>query len=183
MKPAARFRESLETAAAAMQMVAGAVIFVTAVAVSLNALARYVLSRDIALVSEAGGFVFLIVIFLGLAGTFLAGSHVSIELLSVVAPARIARWVARILVPILSLLFVTALMVTSAIMTVRYFNTGRMTIGLFPMPFWIFMAVVPIGSLMLNLVLLSIIVDRLRGVDDDEDQPPKYSASGAPDGS
>jgi hypothetical protein len=31
------------------------------------------------------------------------------------------------------------------------------------MPFWIFMAVVPVGSLVLDVLLLVIIRDRLRG--------------------
>lgn len=153
----------VEKLAAVLQMVAGVVILITALAVTMNALARFVFSRDIALITEFGGFVFLAVIFLGLAGTFVAGSHVSVELLSFIAPERFAVWFDRIAVPVLSLIFTTVLLVVSTMMTLRYFNSGRVTIGFYPVPYWMIMSLVPLGSLVLNLVLLRLIITRLRG--------------------
>jgi TRAP-type C4-dicarboxylate transport system permease small subunit len=157
-------RKSLvEQLAALLQMVAGVVILITALAVTMNALARFVFSRDIALITEFGGFVFLVVIFLGLAGTFIAGSHVSVELLSAIAPERFARWFERFAVPVLSVIFTTILLVVSAQMTLRYLDAGRVTIGFYPVPYWMIMAVVPLGSLVLDLVLVRLIIARLRG--------------------
>ena len=149
--------------ASALQMVAGLVILTTAAGVTVNALARFVFSKDLSLITELGGFVFLVVIFLGLAATFLSGAHVSVELLSFIVPERFARWFADIAVPVLSLVFVTALLVTSSMMTWRYFNSGRVTIGHYPIPYWSIMIVVPLGTLMLDLVLIRLIVARLRG--------------------
>ncbi len=157
-------RKSLvEHLAAILQMAAGVVILITALAVTVNALARFLVSRDIALITEFGGFVFLLVIFLGLAGTFIAGSHVSVELLSAIAPERFARWFERFAVPVLCVVFTTVLIVVSTQMTLRYFYAGRMTIGFYPMPYWMIMAVVPLGSLVLDLVLIRLIIQRLRG--------------------
>jgi len=157
-------RKSLvERLAAALQMVAGLVILLTAFGVTANALARFAFSRDISLITEFGGFVFLVVIFLGLAGTFLAGSHVSVELLSFIAPERFARWFEAVAVPVLWLIFTTVLLIVSALMTLRYFNSGRVTIGFYPLPYWMLMAVVPLGALTLDLVLLRLVIARLRG--------------------
>ncbi|MCB1387628.1 MAG: TRAP transporter small permease [Rhodobacteraceae bacterium] len=153
----------VERLATALQMAAGLVILITALAVTVNALARYTLSRDIALITEFGGFVFLVVIFLGLAGTFLAGSHVSVELLSAIAPERFARWFEAIAIPALCFVFTTVLVVVSAMMTMRYYASGRVTIGFYPLPYWLLMSVVPLGSLVLDLVLMRLLVARLRG--------------------
>ncbi|WP_127107917.1 TRAP transporter small permease subunit [Pararhodobacter zhoushanensis] len=153
----------IDRLASALQMLAGLVILVTAAGVTLNALARFAFSRDLSLISELGGFVFLVVIFLGLAATFLSGSHVSVELLSLVVPERFSRWFETTVVPVLCFIFVTALLVTSTMMTLRYFHSGRVTIGHYPLPYWAIIAVVPIGTLMLDLVLIRLIILRLRG--------------------
>jgi TRAP-type C4-dicarboxylate transport system permease small subunit len=163
MTKPARFRAAVERIAAAFQMVAGVIILATAIGVSVNALARYGLSKDIPFVTEAGGYVFLFVIFLGLAGTFLAGSHIAVELLSLFVPRRVAIRFEEIIIPILSIAFLTVLIIASTVMTMRYYESGRLTVGLVPMPFWIFMAVVPIGSLVLEILLISIVYERLRG--------------------
>ncbi len=162
MTEPARFRRAVERIASVLQQLAGVIILVTAIGVSINALARYGLSKDIAFVTEVGGFVFLFVIFLGLAGTFLAGSHISVELLSLFVSSRIARWVQEVVVPIISVAFLTVLVVAATDMTLRYYEAGRLTVGLVPMPFWLFMAVVPVGALVLDVLLLIVIYHRLR---------------------
>lgn len=147
-----------------LQYAAGGVILFAAIGVTINAIARYGFGRDVAFITEMGGFVFLFVIFLGLAGTFYAGGHVAVELLETLFSKAYADWARRRLIPWLSLAFAIVLTVTGTIMTFRYFDTGRLTIGLMPMPFWIFMAVVPLGSAMLSLALVAQIV----GPEDEE---------------
>jgi TRAP-type C4-dicarboxylate transport system permease small subunit len=155
---AARFSRAIRNTAGALQFVAGGTILIAAIGVTVNAIARYGFGRDVAFITEVGGFVFLYVIFLGLAGTFYAGGHVAVELLEALFSKTYADWARRRLIPWLSLAFALVLMVTGAIMTFRYFQTGRLTIGLVPMPFWIFMAVVPLGSLLLSLALIARII-------------------------
>lgn len=167
MTEPARLRSAIERIAAVFQMVAGVIILATAIGVSVNALARYGLAKDIPFVTEAGGYVFLFVIFLGLAGTFLAGSHIAVELLSLFVPRRQAIRFEQIVIPILSIAFLTVLIIASTIMTMRYYESGRLTVGLVPMPFWIFMAVVPIGSMVLEILMISMVYERLRGGSND----------------
>jgi TRAP-type C4-dicarboxylate transport system permease small subunit len=154
----ARFSRAVRNIAGALQYVAGGVILLAAFGVTINAIARYGFGRDVAFITEVGGFVFLFVIFLGLAGTFYAGGHVAVELLEALFSKTYADWARRRLIPWLSLAFAVVLTVTGAIMTWRYFSTGRLTIGLVPMPFWLFMAVVPIGSFLLSLALVAQII-------------------------
>lgn len=163
MTAPARFRVAIERIAAALQVVAGLIILATAIGVSVNALARYGLSKDIPFVTEAGGYVFLFVIFLGLAGTFLAGSHISVELLSLFVSRRAVLRMEQLVIPVLSIIFLTVLMVASGAMAVRYYQSGRVTVGLVPMPFWFFMAVVPVGSLVLDTLLVAMVWERLTG--------------------
>jgi TRAP-type C4-dicarboxylate transport system permease small subunit len=158
----ARFQKAVNAGAHALQMIAGVAIFLTSVAVTVNAVARYGLNRDIAILTEAGGFMFLLVIFFGLAGTFAAGSHVSVEILSVIVPKRIARFMYDIVVPILAMVFIAVLLVAGTMMTLRFYANGRMTIGMFPLPFWVFMAIVPIGCVAMELALVSSLIDGLR---------------------
>lgn len=156
---AACFSRAVRKAAGVLQALAGGIILVSAIGVTINAIARYGFDRDVAFISELGGFVFLYVIFLGLAGTFYAGGHVAVELLEALFSRRHAEVARRHVIPWLSLAFALVLMTTGAVMTWRYFQTGRMTIGLFPIPFWVLMAVVPVGSLMMSLAILARVVD------------------------
>lgn len=156
---AARFSRAVSKAAGVLQALAGGIILVAAICVTINAIARYGFGRDVAFISELGGFVFLYVIFLGLAGTFYAGGHVAVELLEALFSRRHAEIARRFVIPWLSLAFALVLMIAGAVMTWRYFQTGRMTIGLFPIPFWVLMAVVPVGSLMMSLAIVARVVD------------------------
>lgn len=58
MRPAARFARIVQRIAGVFHYVAGAIILTAAVGVTINAIARYGFSRDVALITEAGGFVF-----------------------------------------------------------------------------------------------------------------------------
>lgn len=157
------FRKAIEKAAGSLELLAGWIVLIVAVGVTLNAIARYGFGIDLAVVTETGGFVFLIVTFLALTSTYFAGQHVSVELLDLVGSKRFVELMHTYVIPLLSLLFMVSMTVASAIMTVRYFNNGRMTVGLHPMPFWIFMAVVPVGSALFCLALLSDLVDSIGG--------------------
>ena len=175
MKPLARFQTLIQHGASILQIIAGFVIFLSAVGVTLNAIARYGLGRDIALITEMGGFIFLFVVFFGLAAAFAAGSHVTVEILSVIASKKVARFMYRIFVPIISMIFVGTLLVTGFIMTQRFYGSGRLTIGNNPMPFWIFMAIVPVGCVAMEFSLLSYLIDGLKKKDPQEDDQPNQA--------
>lgn len=162
MSVVARFQKAVHRTASTLQMIAGIVILVTAIGVTLNAFARYGFGRDIAILTEAGGYVFLFVIFFGLAGAFVAGSHISVEILSLLAPKRVAAFMYDIVVPVLSIAFVGVVLFAGVLMTLRFYHSGKMTIGMFPMPFWIFMAIVPVGCAVMELALISSLIDNLR---------------------
>lgn len=162
MKLAARFQALSHAVAWFLQMIAGAVLVLTAICVTLNATLRYGFHKDIALLTEAGGYIFLFVVFFGLAAAFVAGSHVSIEILSLVAPKRLARFMYDIVVPLVSMVFVGAVLYAGAVIAQRYYLTGRLTDGSVPLPFWWFIAIVPIGCVAMELSLLSHVFENLR---------------------
>lgn len=161
MSQPARFRAAIERLAHALQMTAGIVLLLAAIGVTANALLRYGFHRDIAVLTEQGGFLFLFVVFFGLAATFAAGSHISVELLSAIAPHKVARFAYDVVVPVLSMIFVGTVLVTGAMITQRYFVTGRLTMGSVQIPFWLFVAIVPIGCIAMELTLLSRLMDGL----------------------
>ena len=162
MNATARLQAIIHWLARVLQMVAGIALLATAIGVTVNALMRYGLHRDIPVITEEGGFLFLFVVFFGLAATLAAGSHISVEVLAAIAPRRFARFMYDVVVPILSMIFVAVVMVAGAIVTHRYFASGRMTMGSTPLPFWMFIAIVPIGCVAMELSLLSQLIDGIR---------------------
>lgn len=176
MSLAVRFRKSVVGTARALEFVAGVIVLIVAVAVTVNAIARYGFGRDLAIITEAGGFVFLVVTFLALAGTYLVGQHVAVEMLELVGSRRFVDRMYNVIIPAVSLVFMLALTVTTLLMTLRYYHNGRVTLGMYAMPFWVFMAVVPLGSFLMSLAIVSDLIERFRGAqpstaDHDGDAP------------
>lgn len=139
----------------------------TVLAVAFNAVLRFGLGLDLAPISETGGFVFLIVTFLALAGTQVQRQHVAVQMLENVAPQKLVDKIYGYVAPFLALAFMVALTITSTIMTMRYFDTGRTTISLIRLPFWALMSVVPVGSALFSLLLASDLIERFQGLDAD----------------
>ncbi|MBI1621663.1 TRAP transporter small permease [Aquamicrobium zhengzhouense] len=158
-----RFRGTIGALSSFMEQVGGWILLIVAIGVTINAFARYGFGADLALITEAGGFVFLVVTFLGLAGAYIAGQHVAVEILEVIGNKRFVQVMQHYVIPVISVIFMALLVIMTTMMTMRYFNTGRVTLGRYPMPFWIFMAVIPLGSLIYVFVLLSDLISRVRG--------------------
>lgn len=156
-------RRAVAALSGILEHLAGWMLLFVACGVTANAIARYGFGADLALITEMGGFVFLIVTFLGLAGTYIAGQHVAVEVLEVIGSRRFVRLMQGYVIPVVSVAFMVVLVVMTTIMTLRYFNNGRVTLGSYPVPFWILMAVIPLGSIVFLLVQLSDLVSRLRG--------------------
>ncbi len=124
---------------------------------------RYGFHRDIPVLSGSrADLSFCSWSFSGLRPHCAAGSHVSVEILAAIAPRRIAQFMYDIVVPLISMIFVGTVMVAGAIMVQRYFVSGRMTLGSMPMPFWILIAIVPVGCVAMELSLLSQLIDGVR---------------------
>ncbi|GEM_PF-1018386 len=162
MKNLSLFQKAILKAVSVLQLLAGAMIFATAIGVTLNAIVRYGLGRNIAILTEAGGFIFLFVVFSGLAATLIAGSHVSVDILSAIAPKRFVNLMYKFIVPLISMVFVGVVLISGLIMTQRYFIGERVTTGIVPIPLWIIMSIVPIGCLVMELALLSLLIDEVR---------------------
>jgi len=173
---AARFREAVVGAARGLELVAGWILLIVAIGVTANAIARYGFGTDLAIVTETGGFVFLIVTFLALTSAYFAGQHVSVEMLELVGSKRFVSFMYGYVIPFLSLVFMVSMTVASLIMTMRYFKTGRVTIGMNPMPYWMFMAVVPLGSGLFSLAIVSDLIERFRGNRSVQPPDPAQSA-------
>jgi len=171
---AARFREAVVGAARGLELLAGWILLIVAIGVTFNAIARYGFGTDLAIVTETGGFIFLT--FLALTSAYFAGQHVSVELLELVGSKRFVSFMYGYVIPVLSLIFMVSMTVASLIMTMRYFKTGRMTIGMNPMPYWMFMAVVPLGSGLFSLAIVSDLIERVRGNRPVEPVDPAQSA-------
>ena len=116
MKHLSFFKKAVGSGISILQIMAGIVIFVTAVGVTLNAIARYGLGRNMAILTEAGGYIFLIVVFFGLAATFKAGSHVSVDILSTIAPKKFVKLMYNVFVPFISMIFVGVVLISGLVM-------------------------------------------------------------------
>jgi TRAP-type C4-dicarboxylate transport system permease small subunit len=162
MKLISRFQSAVQSGVSILQVLAGITIFATAIGVTLNAIARYAFGRNITILTEAGGFIFLFVVFFGLAATFVAGSHVSVDILSAIAPKKFARLMDKVVVPLISMIFVGAILMAGLTMMQRFFEDGRVTTGTFPIPLWLIMAIVPVGCLAMELALLSRLIEETR---------------------
>lgn len=134
---------------------------VAALAIVVNAVYRYTIGGGFAIVSELGRFTLMWMVFLALAGTHLAGGHVRVELLvSRLGPragAILTNWV----VPLASLGFLGLILRASWHATLTMVARGTQLPSNPPLPMWPLMAVVPFGTTLLMVVIVSGLLRRL----------------------
>lgn len=151
----------LEKIAVAGAHVAALVLQVAAVALVVNALYRYTVGGGFALISEATRFSLMIVVFLGIAGTHIAGGHVRVDLLLSALPARAKDLIAGYLVPVASIFYLALLGWSGWVATAQMFAQGTTTPSEPYITMWPIVAVVPFGCGLLILILLLHLLRRI----------------------
>lgn len=142
----------------------GAILLqVAAVGIVVNAVYRYSLGGGFPLITETTRFVLLVVVFLGLAGTHLVGGHVQVELLLTKAGPRLREVIDGYLVPVVSLFFLGLVFYAGGESALNMFHYGTTTPSRPAVLLWPFMAVVPLGSALLMLVLVAGLIRRVFG--------------------
>ncbi|MCB1364489.1 MAG: TRAP transporter small permease [Rhodobacteraceae bacterium] len=142
--------------------VSAVLIMLTMLAISANAVLRYVFDLPLHLVIELSGFVFLFMIFLGAAGTYLRGGHIAVELVTANLPPLARLAIRDIAMGLVGAVYVGLLIWGGSVATWRLFDAGAKSVGTTPIPHWIVMAIVPLGSVLLMFAILSRLLARLR---------------------
>ncbi len=143
--------------------IAAILLQLVAVGIVVNAVYRYSLGGGFPLITETTRFVLMVVVFLGLAGTHLAGGHVRVELLVTRLKGRIRGLLEGYLVPLSSLLFLGLIFYAGGQTTQNMFQYGTTTPSRPAVLLWPFMAVVPLGTGLLMVLLLIGLVRRILG--------------------
>jgi TRAP-type C4-dicarboxylate transport system permease small subunit len=133
------------------------------VLVSLDVLLRYFLDRPLLFVDELASLLQVLVIFGGLAYTFLVGGHVRVDLVTSHVPPPVRAWL-RVVTLVLGLVFVGVVAwvtMQSALTAYRY---GRVS-AVMLYPLWIPMLLIPIGLLLLGAAMAATLARQCRAVD------------------
>lgn len=141
---------------------AAALLMFTMVAMSVNAVLRYGFDTNLHIITELSGFAFLFMIFLGAAGTFLVGGHISVELVVGQLPGRLRLIVRDILMGLVGIGYVGLLIWAGSEATWQFFKTGAASSGTTPIPYWIVLAIMPLGAGLLLLAQITGVVTALR---------------------
>lgn len=145
---------------------AAALLMFTMIAMSVNAVLRYGFDTNLHIVTELSGFAFLFMIFLGAAGTFLMGGHISVELVVGQLPWRLRVIVRDVLMGLAGIGYVGLLVWAGTEATWKFFNTGAASTGVTPIPYWIVLAVMPLGAALLLLAQIAGVVKALQKLAD-----------------
>ena len=143
-------------------LLAGAAVLAIAVLVSLDVLLRYFLDRPLLFVDELASLLQVLVIFGGLAHTFLVGGHVRVDLVTAHVPPLVRAWL-RMVTLGLGLVFVGVVAwvtMQSALTAYRY---GRVS-AVMLYPLWIPMLLIPIGLLLLGAAMAATLARQCRAV-------------------
>jgi TRAP-type C4-dicarboxylate transport system permease small subunit len=142
--------------------IAAFMIVVIMLSIVANAGMRYIFGGGIHLVIELSGFAFLWLIFLSVAGTFLAGGHVTVELLTDALPAQLQHFLKRIFVPIIGVVYVAMIGWAGFVATRELIESGEVSIGTVQFLLWPILAILPLGCLLLVFALLQTIFSSLK---------------------
>lgn len=137
--------------------VAAWLLVATMLAIVFNAGLRYLFGGGIDLVIELAGYIFTWLIFLSIAGTFLAGGHVTVELLTENLPERARRILYRYVVPPICIVYVAMIGWAGGRETWSLFQSGEVSIGFNPFLLWPMLMIVPIGCTLLVIALVAIL--------------------------
>ena len=142
---------------------AAIVLLLTMVVIAANALLRYFFHGGSSAVYDVARFSFPLIIFLGLTQTNAEGGHARVGLLLAVLPRAASAVLGAYVVPVLSLLYILALFVSSVTMTWLYAQSGSRTSGVLAIPLAPVTAVLAATT---ALFLVAQIIRLLHGTDD-----------------
>ncbi len=172
----------IERAAKAAALLGGVVTLAITLLISFDVLMRYFLDAPQLFVDELASYLQILIIFGGLAYTFVSGGHVRVDLLTAsLSPVRRARL--RVLT--LSLGCVLILIVTWVTLktTLTAFDYGRLS-AVMLYPLWLPMAFIPLGLALCAIAMLVALarqVRRLTGPASECDEIPlELSDQGSP---
>jgi TRAP-type C4-dicarboxylate transport system permease small subunit len=151
-------RKVLRTIANGGVHLAAILVVVTMVAIVANAFYRYIFGGGIHLVIELAGFVFLWLIFLSVAGTFLAGGHVTVELVTDNLPPRVQRVLRARIVPVLAAVYVAMIGWAGFVVARDLVIGGETSIGAIQFPLWPAFIVMPVGCLLLLIAIVQVLL-------------------------
>jgi TRAP-type C4-dicarboxylate transport system permease small subunit len=167
----------IERASRGTALLAGAAVLAMALLISLDVLMRYFLDRPVLFVDEVASLLQVLVIFGGLAYTFLVGGHVRVDLVTAhVPPAARARLRVVSLALGLAFVLVVAWVTTqSALTAYRY---GRVS-AVMLYPLWIPMLFIPLGLVLLGAAMAAALVGQSkvagRAAGERDELPPPLS--------
>ena len=141
-------------------LLSGISTLVIALLISADVLLRYFFNSPLLFVDEVASFLLVLVIFGGLAYTFLGGGHVRVDLITTHLRPALRAWLRAggLVVGIAFLLLVSWTTLQSALTAFRY---GRVsTVMLYPL--WVPMLVIPVGLLLMSAVMLGALRRQLR---------------------
>lgn len=140
---------------------AAALLLLTMLAISANAVLRYAFDAPMHIITELAGFAFLLMIFLGAAGTFLLGGHIIVELVVGQLPERLRIVFRDVLMGVVGIVYVGLLLWAGAEATWQLFLTGAASTGTTPIPYWMALVIMPVGALLLILAQVSTLFEAI----------------------
>jgi len=141
-------------------LLSGVSTLIIAIFISADVLLRYFLNAPLLFVDEVASFLLVLVIFGGLAYTFLTGAHVRVDLITTHLRPALRAWLRAggLVVGIAFILVVSWTTLQSALTAYRY---GRVsTVMLYPL--WAPMLLIPAGLLLMSAVMLGALRRQLR---------------------
>jgi len=141
-------------------LLSGISTLVVALLISADVLLRYFFNSPLLFVDEVASFLLVLVIFGGLAYTFMAGGHVRVDLITTHLRPVLRAWLRAggLVAGIAFILLVSWTTLQSALTAFRY---GRVsTVMLYPL--WVPMLVIPAGLLLMSAVMLGALRRQLR---------------------
>lgn len=141
-------------------LLAGLATLAIAVFISADVLLRYFFNSPLLFVDEVASFLLVLVIFGGLAYTFLMGGHVRVDLFTTHLPPALRAWLRAggLVLGIGFVLVVSWTTLQSALTAYRY---GRVsTVMLYPL--WAPMLLIPAGLLLMSAVMLGALRRQVR---------------------
>ncbi len=150
----------IDRVAKAAALLGGVVTLVITLLISFDVLMRYFLDAPQLFVDELASYLQILIVFGGLAYTFVSGGHVRVDLLtSHMAPVRRARL--RVLTLSLGCALVLIVMWVTLQTTISAFDYGRLS-AVMLYSLWLPMAFIPLGLALFGVAMLVALVRQIR---------------------
>lgn len=152
----------IERASRAASILGGLATLAVTAMITLDVLMRYFLNRPLLFVDELASFLQVLIIFGGLAYTFVVGGHVRVDLVTAHLRPLAAAWLRVVTLSLgLALLAVVIWVTTqSALSAYRYDRVSTVMLW----PIWLPMLLIPAGLALMGLAMLATFARQLRAV-------------------